>query len=123
MLRNINPKVIKAAELVNLLANSGPASDIRVRVHFSDGSSAVGHVRWRDDRVNGPAVVIDDDKSSYNGGIIPLGGVTVYYYPPKISSMSSARATPSPLGGKVTVQKTPIDSHASKFSFEIIDKE
>ncbi|OGI67243.1 hypothetical protein A3A05_02575 [Candidatus Nomurabacteria bacterium RIFCSPLOWO2_01_FULL_41_12] len=118
---SITPKRINASELVNLLAQAGPAFNIRVRIYFKDGSMKGGIVKWRDDRINSGPVIVIPDKDPFNEALIPLGGHTVYNAPPRVSSSDSGRNRP-PMFGEVSAHKVPINSSTEGILFEVINK-
>lgn len=103
-----------------MVGNAGPGADIRVRVHFPGGSSKIGQVKWNDDRVNGPAIVIPDTENPFNEGVIQLGGSILYEMPPRISSTDSARNRLLPADHVMEALKMPIHPDAQRLTFEII---
>jgi len=115
------PKLISPQELVSLLGNAGPVRNIRVRIHFQSGSTAEGAVRWHDDRVMGPAIIIfKKDNPTQEDGIIPLGGEIFFDQPPKVSSVNMVRTTAIPFW-EVSAHQVPIHPMASGLSFEVIN--
>ncbi len=119
------PELINASELVGLLGQAGPTSSIHVRIHFKDGSVKFGKVKWNDDRVGGPAIVIPDTENPYNEGLIPLGGHTIYNQAPRISSSDNVRTTPVhslfPFG-ELNAYQVPINPSTEGILFEIINE-
>ena len=112
-------KLLKAAELVDLLGRTGPGRNIRVRIHFASGTVGEGEVKWHDDRYNNGPVVAIDDKNPFEQGIIPLGGHTIYLSPPRVSSSDPVRGR-SPIFGETTFRKIPIDPGTEGMLFEVI---
>lgn len=118
---SITPKRINASELVNLLAHAGPASDIRVRIYFKDGSIKEGYVKWHDDRYNDGPVILIPDKDPFKEALLPLGGHTVYNQPPRVSSSDDGRKK-APMFGTVTAHQKPIDPGTEGILFEVINR-
>ncbi|MFZ2149584.1 MAG: hypothetical protein WAV15_00270 [Minisyncoccia bacterium] len=77
-------------------------------------------MKWNDDRVNGPAIVIPDTENPFNEGVIQLGGSILYEMPPRISSTDSARNRLLPADHVMEALKMPIHPDAQRLTFEII---
>ena len=102
------------------MAYAGPGTNIRVRIHFKNGSTKEGIAKWSDDRAHGPAIVIPDKKDPYNEGVIPLGGQTLYDTPPRISSSDRVGTMPITFG-EIRSKKLPTNPNTDDMRFEVIE--
>jgi len=120
------PELMDAAALVDLLAHAGPGSGIKVNIHFGDGSVKQGELQWSDDRsgTTGPVIVIPNKENPYDEGILPLGGETVFNYPPKVSSGESIKGTPIMPSKDQDFRpyRKPINKDTEGVRFEVIKK-
>ena len=115
------PRLLNAKSLVNFIAHAGPGSSLQVRIRFKNRIIALGKTAWSDDRVGGPSVTFPNPKNKKESFIIPLGGQVMYDRPPKISTLTNARATQTPFG-EVRAHQRPIDPIAQGYSFELVSE-
>ena len=115
---------LKAADLINAVAQAGPGNSLSVRIRSKDGRRIIGMGRtsWSDDRApGGPVVIFPNPKNKEEEWLIALGGGVSYESPPKMNSSTNPRMTGFPFG-EVRAHQKPIDPMAQGYSFELVSE-